>query len=62
MNKQEPYPITPAMMYIASHPTHAWLEEHVHPRTTKTNKRGEPELIVDSKDAFIKHLASKVRV
>lgn len=50
MNKQEPYPITPAMMHIASHPAHAWLEEHVHPKPlVKLNKKGEPELVVNSK-------------
>lgn len=49
MNKQEPYPITQAMMWIASHPTHAWLDEHVKPKMPKLNKKGEPELVVNSK-------------
>lgn len=49
MNKQEPYPITTAMMWIAAHPSHPWLDEHVKPKTTKLNKKGEPELTVNSK-------------
>lgn len=53
MNKQEPYPITTQMMWIAMHPAHPWLDEHIKPKAVRTNKKGEPELIVDSKKSRV---------
>jgi len=38
MNRTEPYPLTPAMMHIATHPDNSWLKEYCEQYNAKEDK------------------------
>jgi hypothetical protein len=74
MNRQEPLPLTPQMMWIAAHPTTPWLPKEMYqyatdPITAKGSVKVDAKRLnvsipasFDAQDAFVKHLAGKVRV
>jgi hypothetical protein len=70
MIRTEPYPLTPQMMWIASHPSNPWLAPECYQFPTnplpEKNSSGNRSVFIpqtfDTQDAFIKHIASKVRV
>ena len=57
------FPLTEVMMHIATHPSDNWLQEYCAKHNPKPKsppgKKLVPEIVLDPKGGFIKHLASK---